>query len=134
MRPLAYERRLGHSSTVNTASDRPDHLIPNGPTVAENLHRAVAAHRAFVILRLLAGPLNGGANDRLLVSLLQTMGIRSSSRELEDCLHRLERIGALRIEPREGLLVASLCRLGAELAEGVERNDEVEPPPIGYPF
>lgn len=119
---------------MDAASDRPAHLIANEPAVAGRLAQAVGRHRALAILRLLAGPLNGGANDQLLLGLLRTIGLRSSSRELEASLRTLEQIGAIDLEPREGLLVMSLRRCGAELAEGVERAEEVEPPPADYPF
>lgn len=124
----------GRAGTADAAADRPVHLIANGPALAEDLARAIAAHRALAILRLLAGPLKGGANDRLLLGLLGTIGLRCSSRELEGSLHALARIGAVELEPREGLLVVALRPFGTELAQGVERADEVEPPPADYPF
>lgn len=93
-------------------------MIPNEPN---SLDATIRAERGLAILRLLNGDLRGAANDRLLAVCLAVLGFRCGRVVLCEQLDALERGGLIKLERQSSLVVLELTRLGAEVADGVER-------------
>ena len=101
---------------------------------ADEIQKALNAHRALAILQLLEGPLRGGANERLLTSIFEMIQLRTSRAELRLILDFLDREGAICTTEVEGLIVIELRYHGHEIATGLVLVEGIEKPKPEAPY
>ena len=106
-------------------------MTANSP---DQVRQALRAHQAMVILRLLDGALLGTANDRMLATILDVLGLRTARAELKEMLDLLEREGAVETTQRDTLVVVRLKHHGHELAQGLVTADGIERPSAECPY
>lgn len=92
------------------------------------VQKGLCEHRAMAVLQLLDGPLHGGGNDRLLISVLEALGLRTTRVEMHELLDFLEREGAIAMSKHDGLNVIELRNHGHEIATGLVVVEGIEKP------
>lgn len=104
--------------------ESPAQLLANSQ---DAIAEAVQAHKAMAILQLLDGDvLRGSANDQIMVTALDLLGLRTSRTEMRKLIDLLDREGAIRSSSTDELLVFQLKHHGRELAQGLVFSDKIE--------
>ena len=96
--------------------------------------RTIAEHRCLATLCILVGPCRGTSNEIVLINLLESIGMSSAKAELRESLSDLEKVGALRQDWHEALLVVHLTPRGAEIAKGTISVNGIASPGIDCPY
>ena len=102
--------------------------IPNA------LNTVIVEQRRLAILRLLNGILNGVTNEEVLSNLLSVLAFKCGRENLREHLSELERLGVVKLDKVEKLVLIELTRKGAEVAEGITLVDGISRPAPEFPY
>lgn len=91
-------------------------------------------HLALAILRLLDRQPGYGANERVLTDYFRQLALTTTSAETRLCLERLERLGLLKSNTIDNIVVVELTKAGQEVANGYVRADGVLRPEPECPY
>lgn len=84
----------------------------------DELDRIKAEHRALAILRALDRSPGYTLNNEVLLNWLRAIALVSTRAELSETINSLERLGLVKTETVEDLIVLELCELGQDVALG----------------
>ena len=94
----------------------------------EQHDRTKSEHRALAILRALDRSPGYKVNSAVLLDWLRSIGLVSTRTELNEAISNLERLGLIKTETVEGLIVLELRERGQDVACGRELADGVSRP------
>jgi hypothetical protein len=99
-----------------------------------DVQAVVAKHRSLLILRLLAGPLNGAGNEAVLAELLDLWALGGTRDALRACIASLERSDLVATTMAGECTVVRLTPQGDVVATGKARVPGVLPFTVGCPY
>lgn len=75
-------------------------------------------HRALALLRLLDRQPAGTTNEHIVSFRFDQIGLACSRADLRDCIERIEKLGLIKTEKVEDLVVIALLAKGEEFLQG----------------
>lgn len=102
--------------------------MPDNHNAVADFVRLKTAHRASAILRTLDRSPGHKVNNSVLLDWLRSIALVSTRDELSAAINGLERLGLIKTETLEGLIVLELSERGQNVALGRETADGVLQP------